>query len=146
MMVRLYRQEFRWSCFATCVRIILEYYGVKKTEKEIRILLKTTPTYGTLWEFVETEIKKISFEFVWKKFWNLEDLKALLNQSIPVIVGTKGKNDADKHAVVLLDISDQNVSVADPDYGEVAKISLPEFLKMWSERNSIAGYLKKILI
>lgn len=144
MMVPLYKQEFSWSCFATCVKMILEYYGVKKTEKELRILFKTTPTYGTLWEFVESEIKKIGFELIWKKSWDLEEISSLLRQPTPVIVGIIGETDRDKHVVVLVDTSDEYVAVADPDKGELVEINVEEFLNMWSERNKIAGYIKKI--
>ena len=124
--------------------MILEYYGIEKSEKELRILFKTTPLYGTLWEFVESEIRKIGFELVWKKFWSIEEAGSLLEQSIPVTVGIKGKTDKDKHVVVLVDINEEHITVADPDNGELVEISMQKFLDMWIERNMIAGYIKKI--
>lgn len=116
MMVPLYKQELSWSCFATCVKMILEYYGVKKSEKELRLLFKTTPTYGTLWEFVELEIKRIGFELIWKKFWTLDEVNSLLKQSIPVIAGIKSETE-DNHVIVLADLSEKYADMADPEKG-----------------------------
>ena len=144
MIVPCYRQEFWYSCFATCVKMILEYYGIRKSERDLRVLLKTTPRFGTFWPIPAKEIKHIGFELIWKKFWSLEEISSIIRQSIPIIVGVQGKTDIDKHAVVLLEVSEENVTVADPDNGELVKIRMTKFLEMWNERDGIAGYLKKI--
>ena len=86
----------------------------------------------------------MGFELIWKKFWTLEELSSLIEQAIPVIVGIKGKTDVDKHAVVLVEISKGDVTVADPDNGELVKINMQEFMGMWNERDRIAGYIRKL--
>lgn len=123
--------------------MVLEYYGITKQERGLRILLKTTPGYGTIWDYVEKEIKAIGFELIWKKFWNLEDLVSLTNQSIPVIVGVKRKGEIHGHAMVVVGISESYVEVADPQNGELTKLNKEDFSKLWIGRGNIAGYIKK---
>lgn len=143
MKIPLYKQEFSWSCLATCVKMVLEYYGVIKQERDLRILLKTTPSYGTIWDYAERGIKGMGFELVWKKFWNLENLVSLINQSMPVIVGVKLKGEIHGHAMVVVDVSERYVEVADPQNGELVTLNKEGFLELWSGRDNIAGYIKK---
>jgi|SRR3989344_4522237 len=144
MKIPLYKQEFPWSCFATCVKMILEYYGVIKLERDLRVLLKTTPSYGTIWEFAERGIKEIGFELIWKKFWNLDDIVSLVVESIPVIVGVKREGEIHGHATTVVDISENHVTVVDPQNGELITFDKGKFLKLWGGRENIAGYIKKI--
>lgn len=143
MKLPFYKQEFWFSCFATCVKMVLEYYSIKKSERDLRVLLKTTPSFGTLWIEAQKNIRKIGFELVWKKFWNLEELNSLIKQSIPVIVGVKSKSD-DNHAVVLVNISENYVTLVDPEYGESVSMDKTNFLELWNKRENIAGYIKKV--
>lgn len=144
MKIPLYKQEFSWSCLATCVKMVLEYYGVIKQERDLRILLKTTPSYGTIWDYAEREIKRIGFELVWKKFWNLDNIVSLVKQSIPVIVGVKREGEIHGHAMIVVDISERYVEVADPQNGELVTLHKEDFLELWTGRANIAGYIKKI--
>lgn len=144
MKVPCYKQEFWFSCFATCVKMILEYLGINKSERDLRVLLKTTPSFGTIWEEAEREIKRIGFEIVWKKFWDIEELNHLINISIPVIVGLKRIGEIHGHAVVVVEISDDHVIVADPQIGDTTNLKKEVFLDIWNGRERIAGYIKKI--
>ena len=144
MKIPLYKQEFSWSCLTTCIKMVLEYYGVKKTEKELRILFKTTPVFGTMWEFVESEVKRMGFKLVWKKFWNIQELESLIKQSIPLIAGIKREGEIHGHGVVVINISDNRVIAADPQIGDLIILYKEEFLELWTERDNIAGYLTKV--
>lgn len=144
MKISLYKQEFPWSCYATCVKMILEHYGVIKSERDLRVLLKTTPSHGTIWDYAEKEIKRMAFELVWKKLWNLDDIGSLVKQSIPIIVGIKRKGEIHGHAMVVVDISENHVTAADPQNGELITLNKEKFLELWKGRENIAGYIKRI--
>ena len=130
MKLPFYKQEFWFSCFATCMKMVLEYYGVIKSERDLRVFLKTTPSYGTIWEIAEREIKGMGFELIWKKFWSLEELNLLIKQPVPVIVGIWSKEEADKHAVVVVDVSGNTVTLIDPEYGELVNMDKTKFLEL----------------
>ncbi len=143
MIFPCYRQELWYSCFATCVRMILEYYGIEKSESDLRILLKTTPRFGTICGIAEKEIKRLGFELEWKRNWTLEELDDLVSQSMPAIAGFISKSE-DTHAVVLTDISDMHVMMVDPEIGELIRLEKLRFLELWSRRKNVAGYLRKL--
>ena len=144
MKVPYYKQELWYSCFATCVKMILEFYNVKKSEHDLRILLKTTPRFGTLWEEAEKEIKKLGFELKHKNM-SYEELVNLMKSEAPVIVSIdieyKEKNIG--HAGVVVGVKNDSVVFHDPEKGIVA-FDKERFLELWNKRRNKAGYLKKI--
>ncbi len=123
--------------------MILEHYGVAKSERDLRILLKTTPSFGTIWDEAQREIKRIGFELVWRKQWGIGEIKELVDSSTPVIVGLKREGEVHGHAVVAVELS-ENVSVADPQVGGIVVLEEDEFMRLWSGRERIAGFLRKI--
>lgn len=55
----------------------------------------------------------------------------------------KSKTD-DNHAVVLVNMSENYVSLIDPEDGKLVDIDKTKFLELWNKRESIAGYIKKV--
>jgi len=146
--ISYYKQEFFYSCFPACLRMILEFYNIRKSEKELRILCKTTPLFGTIWEIVEDEIKNLGFEFIWKKNMELNDLENLIKSGVPVIVSLdiEVKEVHRGHVAVVVDIIEDSVVINDPEKGECLNISKEHFLELWEARKNLGGYLKKNFI
>ena len=141
MKVPYYKQEFPWSCFPTCIRMVLEYHGIKKEEKELRLLLKAT--FGGWWYYVEMGLESIGLHFYWLEGFSLDKLEELIKNETPVIVSLK-ISDHPNHTAVVTDITDEFVALHDPEKGADIQISTKPFLKAWNKRKNIAGYLKKI--
>jgi len=143
MKVPYYKQEFWFSCFAACMRMILEYYGIKKSERDLRVLLKTTPVHGTIWEIAEREIKAIGFELIHKNHMAYEELVHLTKElGIPVIISIDiehGKKNVG-HVGVVVDIEDDAIVLYDPKKG-ITTYNREEFLGLWSKRRNKAGYI-----
>ena len=145
MKVPYYKQEFWYSCFATCVKMILEYYGVAKSERDLRILLKTTPLYGTIWEIAEREIKIIGFDLEHKMHMSYDELTNLVKSGIPVIasIDIKSEDENIGHVGVVVDIGNDSIVFHDPEKG-IVTFHRERFLEMWNKRRNKAGYIKKI--
>lgn len=141
-----YGQEFFYSCFPACLKMILEFHKIRKSEKELRILCKTTPTFGTIWEIVENEIKSLGFEFIWKKDMRFEELEKLVKSNIPIIVSLdiEVKEVHRGHVAVVVDVTENSVVINDPEKGECLSMSKEQFLELWKTRKNLGGYLKKI--
>ncbi|MBI1979072.1 MAG: hypothetical protein HYS62_03385 [Candidatus Aenigmarchaeota archaeon] len=45
--------------------------------------------------------------------------------------------------MVVVDVSERYVEVADPQNGELVTLNKEGFLELWSGRDNIAGYIKK---
>ncbi len=127
------------------MKMILEYHGIKKSERDLRILLKTTPEVGAIWDIAEDEIKKLGFELKRKKHMSYEELTNLVKSGVPVIVSIdieyKEKNVG--HAGVVVDIENKTITFHDPEKGIITFDGM-EFLELWNKRKNIAGYLQKI--
>lgn len=140
MKVPFHKQEFWFSCFAACVRMILEYYGIKKTEKEIRKLLKVA-TAG-VWYFVEMGLESLGLHFYWADRFSFDELKGLIRNGTPVIVSLKFP-DHPNHTVIVTDTGNEFVTVNDPERGENIRIDIKQFLEAWSNRKYRAGYIQE---
>ena len=145
MKVPYYEQEFWYSCFATCVKMILEYYGVKKSERDLRILLKTAPRFGTLWKIAEKEIKKLGFELKYKMHMPVDELTNLVKSEIPVIASIDAEYEEKNigHVGIVVDIGNNTIVFNDPEKG-IITFDKTNFLELWNKRKNIAGYIEKI--
>lgn len=61
------KQEFHFSCMCACVRMLLDFYGIKVEEIELRKLFNTTSLFGTKWSNIEERIGKYNLEFIYLK-------------------------------------------------------------------------------
>lgn len=143
MKVPYYKQEFWFSCFAACARMILEYYGIKKSERDLRGLLKTTPAHGTIWEIAEKEIKAIGFELRHKSHMPYEELVHLIKElGVPVIVSIDIEHEKKNvgHVGVIVDIENDTIMFHDPEKG-IITYKREEFSTLWGKRRNKAGYI-----
>jgi len=143
MIVPFYKQEFWYSCFAACVRMILEYYGIKKSERKLRPLLRVTPHATGRWFFVELGLESMGLHFHRGFEFSLDELRELIKNNTPVIVSLKFSEKHLNHTVVVVDITHEFVIVHDPERGENLKVETKQFLEAWSKRSNIAGYIIK---
>lgn len=143
MIVPFYKQEFWFSCFVACVRMILEYYGIKKSERELRPLLRVTPHATGLWFFVELGLESMGLHFHRGFGFSLDELRELVKNNTPLIVSLKFSEKHPNHTVVVTDITDKSIIVHDPDLGPNIRINVKQFLEAWSKRKHIAGFIKR---
>lgn len=78
-----FKQELSNSCFPACVKMLLSYFGIQKSERDIRLLLKTKPAGTNPLNVVR--LREWDFEASFT-FSNLEELKSHLVQKKPPIV------------------------------------------------------------
>ena len=142
MLVPYHKQEVWFSCFAACIRMILEYHGIKKSERELRVLSKITPKDGGFWPFIELGLESLGLHFYWGYNFSLDELKELTENETPVIVSLLTAEDAN-HTVVVTGVTDRLVIVNDPERGENVKVVVEKFLEAWSKRKHIAGFIKR---
>jgi len=141
MKVPYYKQEFPWSCFPACIKMVLEYYGIKKSEKELRLLLRAT--FGAIWYYIQLGLESLGLHFYYFEGFSLDELKELTKNKIPVIVSLKFSEKHLNHTVVVVGVTDEFVIVHDPERGENVKMELERFLEAWSKRKHIAGFIKR---
>ena len=146
MKVTYYKQETDYSCFPACIRMLLDYHDIKKEEKKLRLLFHSTPLKGGSWPRVKDGLKQLNIEFELGINFSLEELKSLIQHNIPVVASIDisffGGDEHQNHTVVVTDVSNEFVTVHDPERGENIEIDVKQFSESWSERGRIAGYIK----
>jgi predicted double-glycine peptidase len=129
--IKLFRQTSGF-CGPSSVRIILKFYGLTKTEKEIANAIGATRKNGCAPEQIILGVKKFGLTGSYQKRVSLSSLKKIIKNS-PVII--YWNRNGEGHYSVVYNVSNR-VFIADPKLKR--KISLPinRFLDKWKDPNS----------
>lgn len=143
-----FRQETRVSCTAAAVRMILAFYGIERSEAEIRHLTRTRFSGShpvNLLHLEEWNVEVVLDE------GSVPVLRFLLDDGIPplVFVGTEylsywlGEAYPYMHTLVVVGFeTDRSVLVNDSSFDEhPLKIPLDEFERAWR----FSGYLMAVI-
>lgn len=116
-------------CGPACLKLVLSYYGIEKTEMEIAKLLNFDIKKGTpAKDFVEVA-NKLGFKAEIKDNCSFEDIKKYLNKKIPVIVDWFLVDEG--HYSVVVDIDNENIYLQDPNLGHLRAVNLKTFYRIW---------------
>ncbi|MFA7662515.1 MAG: cysteine peptidase family C39 domain-containing protein [Patescibacteria group bacterium] len=127
------------SCGPAVLKMILDFYEIKKTEAELAKIAGTTKKEGTEIVQLKKVFKYFGFKVKTKVNSTYEDLQSNLSKNIPVIVGwyTKGKQSdpenmtADGHYSVVIGLDKKFVYLQDPEIGKIRKLKREDFLIVW---------------
>ena len=129
MKIKIFKQSNPSTCGPASLRMVLDYYGIKKIEKELARLAHTTRHHGTEAKDLVKAAKALGLDGFVKNFCEIKDIKKYLDKNIPVIVtwfsGWTG------HYSVAFDIKNNNIFFKDPETAESVKMSLHIFKKLW---------------
>ena len=116
-------------CGPACLKIVLNYYGVEKTETELAKLLNFDVKKGTpAKDFLEVA-NKLGFKAEIKDNSSFEDIKKYLRKKIPVIVDWFLNDEG--HYSVVAGIDNENIYLQDPNLGHLRAMKLETFYRIW---------------
>jgi len=126
-------------CGPASLKIVLEYYGVNKTEKELFKLCKTKKDLGTDDKSIKKAAEKLGFKVKIKNNSSFKDIEKWLDKGVPVIVNwfTRGRTDysdsdvSDGHYSVVAGLDKNNIYLQDPEIGRIRKIDKEDFMTVW---------------
>lgn len=126
-------------CGPASLKILLSYYGVKKSEKGLAKLCGTTKELGTDDKRIKKVAEKLGFKVKIKNNSNFKDIERWLKRKIPVIVdwftrggvSYTGSDVADGHYSVVTGIDNKFIYLQDPEIGEVRKLDKESFMTVW---------------
>ena len=126
-------------CGPASLKILLSYYGLEKTEKELAALTQVVPGIGVDDKSIALVAKSLGFTVEIKSESSFEDIEEYLKKGIPVIVDwfTRGRSDysdsevADGHYSVVIGLDDEYIYLQDPEIGVLRKIERGDFMKVW---------------
>ncbi len=115
-----HKQETRYSCVPACLRMVLSSFGVDLSENALRTRCDCTP-YGTDALMAVDAARVLGFVKTAKYTLSLEELKTVIREGhCPIVfVDLNPLDGLDAiHAMVVVDVSEQEVVVLDPLQGE----------------------------
>lgn len=126
-------------CGPASLKIIFDYYGVHKTEKELAKLAGLVLGTGISDRGIAKAAKQYGFKVIIKNDSDFTDIKKWLDKKVPVIVDwfTRGRSDyddgeiADGHYSVVCGLDKKFIYLQDPEIGKVRKLSRENFQKVW---------------
>lgn len=116
-------------CGVVSLKMVLDYYGIVKSEKYLAKLSGWKKNYGTSAEGIIKAAQQLGFEAFKKDFSTLEDIKQYLNQKNPVIVDWFSQDDG--HYSVAVGINKKNIYLQDPEIGRIKKLDRKVFMRVW---------------
>ncbi|MFH1968616.1 MAG: C39 family peptidase [bacterium] len=126
-------------CGPASLKIVLDYYGVSKTEKELAKMAGLKKGLGIDEKGINRTAEKLGFKVKIKNNSSFVDIEKWLKKGVPVIVNwfTRGRNDypesetADGHYSVIMGLDDEFIYLMDPELGAMKKIKRNDFMRVW---------------
>ena len=132
-------QQKEGFCGPASLKIVLRFFGVKKSEKELGELMGCTRHKGVTGFEIVTAAEKLGFKGYVKDFSTLEEMREILARKIPVIV--EWFSEIEPHFSVVARVDDNFVYLQDPEIGDMRKIELKTFDRIWFSFDG--GIMKK---
>ncbi len=126
-------------CGPASLKIVLKYYDIEVTEKELAQLTEVSSDLGTDDKGLARAAKHFGFKVKIKNNSNFKDIEKWLNKKVPVIVNwfTRGRKDysdsdiADGHYSVVAGLDNKFIYLQDPEIGKIRKLKRDDFRKVW---------------
>jgi len=126
-------------CGAASLLIVLDYYGIKKSEQGLADLLGVTNRLGIDSQSIKRVAEDFGLRVEIRDNSSFEDIEKWLDKKVPVIVDwfTRGRNDysesevADGHYSVVAGLDTKYIYLQDPEIGKIRKIARDDFMRVW---------------
>lgn len=126
-------------CGPAVLKMVLRYYGIIKSEKELAKLAGTTKSAGTDDKDLVRVLRRFGLNTMIKNNANLSDIQKYLDRKAPAIVdwytrGRRGYPDsavAEGHYSVVVGLDRKFIYLQDPEIGKLRKLKREDFLRVW---------------
>jgi len=126
-------------CGPASLKMVLCFYGVEKTEKELAELSGWNKDLGVDDAGIKKAAESLGFRVRVKNQSNYSDIQNWLDRGIPVIVDwfTGGRPDhsgsemADGHYSVAVGLDKGFIYLQDPEIGRIRRIRRSDFMRVW---------------
>lgn len=147
------RQSTRYSCGASSLQAVLNYWGVDVSESDLMELLHTSPLIGTDPEAIVSVASSFGLSASFSQNLSIDDLKKSIELKIPVIIRAQAWSGHEEkgywvsdtpdnwedtwkegHYMVVIGVDSRNVFFEDPLLlGTRGIIPIDEFLTRWHD-------------
>lgn len=138
--VQPFQETLRASmCGPACLKMVLAYYGVERSEAELAKSAGTDSNLGTNAQGIKRAAETLGFTVEVKNYSTFDDIQSWLDKTVPVIVNwfTRGRMDypesevPDGHLSVVVGLDEEFIYLQDPEIGKLRRITREDFLRVW---------------
>jgi ABC-type bacteriocin/lantibiotic exporter with double-glycine peptidase domain len=116
-------------CGPASLKIVLDYYGVRKSERALAELCGATRERGTSARGLVSAARKLGFDAYMKTGSSLKELEAL-SREVPVIVDWCHQSEGGHYSVVA-GFNGKDIVLSDPYGGKIVEMPKMEFDSRW---------------
>lgn len=127
--LKVFEQTKTGFCGPVSLLMVLNFYGLETSEKELARRSKTTEKKGASGKNLITAIKSFGWHGFWKEDGKIAELEYFIKQGKPIIVDWFSEYEG--HYSVIIGIDKKYIYLADPELGKINKLSLERFKTMW---------------
>lgn len=130
-----YEQSREGYCGPACLKMVLAYYQIDKSEEELVDLTGCTERHGATSEGLLEAAQYCGLEGIIKDRSTLEHLREIvIEKQVPAIVdwfSMNSQEEGDGHYSVIIGLDTANVYLLDPEGGVERKIKRAIFRRLW---------------
>ena len=130
--VTLHKQETTYSCGPASLKMVLAYFGMEKNEGELIELTGAKKEIGCEPDGIVSAAEKLGFEAEYKEYSSLDEIGRLMTDDVMVIVNWFSP-EVNGHYSVVVEITDENITLANPTHGAYTTMTHAGFLNHWFE-------------
>lgn len=131
--VPYHHQKNCYFCGPTCLKMVLETLGIKKTEEVLARIAGTIEKGGTHHQGMIDACKKFGFSCFVHENANMATVKAFLKANLPVIIDWTDNKSNTPHYSVMTEVTAKNVFFCDPWYGPRHEVNKKVFEEFWND-------------
>ncbi|MBI2668105.1 C39 family peptidase [Candidatus Woesearchaeota archaeon] len=131
MTFQFYKQETKYTCGAAAMRMALEFFGIRRSEKQLAKLLGTNKVSGTWYKDLGAVAEKFELNYISMRNSTFKDLKEYQKKGFIIIILYFSPKNKIAHLSVLRKIDSKNIYFWDPWFGPEHKYGLKYFEKIW---------------
>ncbi len=130
---------FRSMCGPASLKMVLDYWGINKSEEEIASACNHDPKFGADDASIKKAAESYGLRVEIENDASFDSIQRWLDHRIPVIVNwfTRGRSDygdeeaPDGHYSIVIGLDDTYIYLQDPEIGGLRKLERDDFMRVW---------------
>jgi ABC-type bacteriocin/lantibiotic exporter with double-glycine peptidase domain len=130
--VTLHKQETDFSCGPASLKMVLGHFGLEKEERELIELTGAQAGLGCHPTTIVNAAKKLGFDAEYVDHSSLDEIKERMDKGEMIIVDWFSP-EVNGHYSVVVEVTDGNITLANPTHGDYTVMTHSDFLNHWFE-------------
>ena len=138
-------------CGPASLKMVLDYYGINKSEQELSTMLNTNSELGTNLKDIKRVAEELNFKAEIQNESSFDEINIWLNKKVPVIVdwfsrGLSNSSVSDGHYSLVIGLNNEHIYLLDPEIGAERVLKRDDFLRVWFDYEGLYPQKEEMII